>query len=358
VLPPEQTDLVPGAEIGEHADDAAAHRRALLSLAREAEALAGPKDAKLHDVTGAVRDLVGAGHAPIVFCRFIPTAEYVAEHLRKALKGVAVEAVTGLLAPADRERRIETLGQADRRVLVSTDCLSEGINLQHHFTAVVHYDLAWNPTRHEQREGRVDRYGQPRPTVQMVMVYGRDNRIDGTVLDVLRRKHERIRKALGVSVPVPIDTGQVMEAIFEGLLLRSRDEAQMVIEEVLSPQQGALHQRWDSEPSESDAPARSSPRRPSRSRRWRASSARSGRPSASGPTWRASSTRPWPPMARWCGATASSTSICAASRRRSGTSCRSATRRRASAWPSSGPCRRTCSRSSAPTRSSRASPAT
>jgi SNF2 family DNA or RNA helicase len=45
-------------------------------------------------------------------------------------------------------------------VLVATDCLSEGINLQDYFDAVVHYDLSWNPTRHEQREGRVDRFGQ------------------------------------------------------------------------------------------------------------------------------------------------------------------------------------------------------
>ena len=50
----------------------------------------------------------------------------------------------------------------DRHVLVATDCLSEGINLQEDFDAVVHYDLSWNPTRHEQREGRVDRYGQTR----------------------------------------------------------------------------------------------------------------------------------------------------------------------------------------------------
>ena len=62
--------------------------------------------------------------------------------------------------------RVERMGAEDgggskqRRILVATDCLSEGINLQHLFTAVVHYDLAWNPTRHEQREGRVDRYGQ------------------------------------------------------------------------------------------------------------------------------------------------------------------------------------------------------
>ena len=39
-------------------------------------------------------------------------------------------------------------------MLVCTDCLSEGINLQAYFDAVIHYDLSWNPTRHEQREGQ------------------------------------------------------------------------------------------------------------------------------------------------------------------------------------------------------------
>ena len=243
----EQMDVVPGAEIGEHAGDATSHRRQLLDMAREAEALAGLKDTKLQEVTAVVRRLVALGHHPIVFCRFIPTAEYLADHLRKTLRGVTVEAVTGLLPPSDREARVEHLGATDKRVLVCTDCLSEGINLQDHFTAVVHYDLAWNPTRHEQREGRVDRYGQPRKTVQMVMVYGRDNRIDGIVLEVLLRKHQQIRKTLGVSVPVPVDTNQVIEAIFEGVVLRGRDDAQLVIEEVLGPEQGALHRRWDAE---------------------------------------------------------------------------------------------------------------
>ena len=56
---------------------------------------------------------------------------------------------------------VDELAPHDRRVLVATDCLCEGINLQALFDAVVHYDLSWNPTRHEQREGRVDRFGQP-----------------------------------------------------------------------------------------------------------------------------------------------------------------------------------------------------
>ena len=81
-------------------------------------------------------------------------------------------------------------------MLVCTDCLSEGINLQECFDAVVHYDLSWNPTRHEQREGRVDRYGQASPTVRVVTYYGTDNQIDGLVLDVLLKKHKKIRSSL------------------------------------------------------------------------------------------------------------------------------------------------------------------
>jgi len=61
------------------------------------------------------------------------------------------------------------------------------VNLQHLFDAVIHYDLSWNPTRHEQREGRVDRYGQPNKKVRVVTYYGTDNQIDGIVLDVLIR---------------------------------------------------------------------------------------------------------------------------------------------------------------------------
>ncbi len=84
----------------------------------------------------------------------------------------------------------------------------------------MHYDLSWNPTRHEQREGRVDRFGQPRPIVRTLTYYGTDNQIDGLVLEVLLRKSKTIRKQTGVSVPVPEGTNSVMEAIFEGLLLR------------------------------------------------------------------------------------------------------------------------------------------
>src|SRR4030095_14309867 len=136
-----------------------------------------------------------------------------AEQLRARLKDIKeleVAAVTGTLAPAERQERVLQLGNAERRVLVCTDCLSEGINLQDHFDAVVHYDLSWNPTRHEQREGRVDRYGQPKKTGRRVLYYGSNNPVDGLVLRVLLRKHKTIRSSLGISVPVPADPAQVI----------------------------------------------------------------------------------------------------------------------------------------------------
>ena len=69
------------------------------------------------------------------------------------------------------------------------------------------------PTRLEQREGRVDRFGQQAPEVRVVTFYGADNQIDQTVHDVLLRKHVAIRKALGVSIPVPGSAGDVIEAL-------------------------------------------------------------------------------------------------------------------------------------------------
>ena len=223
----EAADLVMGARTesddeGETADSA--HSRRLRDLARQAKALEGASDRKLQLVTEEARKLLDAGFSPIIFCRFIETANYVAEHLKTKLRGVDVAAVTGLLAPDLRENAIEELAaatqQGRRRVLVATDCLSEGINLQAYFDAVVHYDLPWNPTRLEQREGRVDRFGQKKEKVRALLIYGKDNAIDGIVLDVLLRKHRQIRKTLGVSVPVPANTDSVVEAIFEGLLLR------------------------------------------------------------------------------------------------------------------------------------------
>jgi superfamily II DNA or RNA helicase len=248
----EGADVVHGTDESENGSEQSPVRARLLALARDADKLRGRQDAKCIRGIELVRRLLEDGRRPIVFCRFIATAEYLKDALRAALgASVAVEAVTGTLPPAEREDRVAALAASeDQRVLIATDCLSEGINLQHGFDAVLHYDLSWNPTRHEQREGRVDRYEQPSPTVKTVIFYGRDNPIDGLVLDVLLRKHKRIRDRLGISVPVPIDSNAAVEAILEGLLLRrhpkERTDQLVLFEDVVMPERERLHKNWDS----------------------------------------------------------------------------------------------------------------
>jgi superfamily II DNA or RNA helicase len=249
----ESADVVAGASElpdGSEGEGYLNQRRRLLAMAVQAEQLAGPEyDRKLKALVKEVKTLLADGYDPIVFCRFIPTAGYVADYLNSALgKGVDVAAVTGELPPAERLARIADLtSSSNRHVLVATDCLSEGVNLQEHFQAVVHYDLAWNPTRHEQREGRVDRFGQQREVVRATTLFGVDNQIDGIVLDVLIRKHREISKATGVAVPVPDRTDSVVEALMEGLILRGHPDAhQLTLDLGMEQRRDDLHREWES----------------------------------------------------------------------------------------------------------------
>lgn len=240
-------DTLPGADAAREKSAQARYRR----LAKLAESLLGKNDAKLQALVPHVQKLLAGGFAPVIFCRFIPTAEYLAAELRKALPKCEVEAVTGILPPSEREAAVLRLAANEKRVLVCTDCLSEGINLQASFNAVIHYDLSWNPTRHEQREGRVDRFGQASPEVRAITWYGRDNPMDGMVLDVLLRKHEAIRKSLGVSVPVPEDSETVMEALLNRMFLREKAQAQQGslllpgLKEMIEPERKRIAAEWD-----------------------------------------------------------------------------------------------------------------
>jgi len=247
---PVTLDFSPGSEV--QSQGLGAIRRRLCEFARRAEAIEPAADHKLQGAVREVKALLKDGFRPVVFCRFVDTAEYLARHLRQALpERVRIESVTGLLPPAEREARIaELASEGGQYLLVCTDCLSEGINLQEDFNAVLHYDLAWNPTRHEQREGRVDRFGQRSPEVRVVTYYGVDNPIDGVILDVLIRKHKTIKSDLGVTVAVPGSSEQVAEALFEAALFRqgARPSAQQLTLDFiddLAPKKDRLHAEWE-----------------------------------------------------------------------------------------------------------------
>lgn len=195
--------------------------RRFRELAAQMDALRGDQaDKKAAEALKTIRAWLAEGYSPIVYCRYIETAKYVGGLLREALpKDVAVESVTSELDDEARREKVEALKEHKQRVLVATDCLSEGINLQHLFTAVLHYDLPWNPNRLEQREGRVDRFGQSAPQVRIGLLYGQDNSMDGIVLKVLLQKAREIRESLGISVPFPENSQSIIDAVLNATLL-------------------------------------------------------------------------------------------------------------------------------------------
>ncbi len=248
----EPSDYVPSAPLDDPAmalsgDDI----QKLNSFLNAARKLAGSDhDTKLIEAKKAVDGLLKDGYHPIVYCRFIATAKYVAEQLQNMLKGkypnLRAVAVTG--DDGDSEQRneiVKSLAGEPLRVLVASECLSEGINLQENFDAVLHYDLPWNPNRLEQREGRVDRYGQKRAIVKTILLYGSDNPIDLTVLDVLIRKAQVIRRRLGISVPVPVESQEVVQAIIDSVLLRRAEGGRQLQLAFTDPKVSSLHAEWD-----------------------------------------------------------------------------------------------------------------
>ena len=221
-------DLEPAGQLDEihTALQDAARLQALIAEAQRLSGKAG--DPKLAALIAHMEGLVKDGYAPVVFCRYVATAHYVAAELKKHFPKVLVDVVTGELSPEERRAKVEGMEEGEgtqARILVATDCLSEGINLQHLFTAVVHYDLAWNPTRHEQREGRVDRFGQQAPEVRCTMLYGQDNPVDGFVLNVILRKGEAIQKELGVLVPMPEDKQRINQALIKAALMKRENRS-------------------------------------------------------------------------------------------------------------------------------------
>ncbi len=228
----------------------------LRTLFKTAEQLTTRYDPKLDAAIKLLTPLIAEGVNPVVFCRFIATAEHVAKGLKKRFPKLRIEAITGLLTAEERRARVEAMGDSEQRLLVATDCLSEGINLQSLFDSVLHYDLSWNPTRHQQREGRVDRYGQPKERVRSALLYSPDSAIDGAVLDVILRKAATIRAATGVTVPLPEERSAVTSALMNAVLLRKGNN-QMRLDFGLEADARAIETRWrDAEEGERRSRAR------------------------------------------------------------------------------------------------------
>jgi SNF2 family DNA or RNA helicase len=226
----EQVEIIDRAELSDSEWNVLHH------LAQKAAELTSiEKDQKVKRCTEQIKLWINKGQSPIVFCRFIATAHYVSKILKEHLpKDVDVRAITSELSDEERREKIDEMAKSQRRVLVATDCLSEGINLQDKFNAILHYDLPWNPNRLEQREGRVDRYGQPgwidkngvhQNTIDVKVLFGEDNPIDVVVLKIIIEKIQRIQNTSGVSIALADDNRSVMDKVLKEVLLNP-DKAQ------------------------------------------------------------------------------------------------------------------------------------
>ncbi len=164
----------------------------LLSAARQVGAARDAKLAQLRDVIAqkARNPINGENRKILVFTAFADTAEYLYGELAPwALHehGLHTASVTGTgrnhttlpglrkdfgsiisaFSPRSTERPAEMAAEGEVDLLIATDCISEGQNLQD-CDYLVNYDIHWNPVRIIQRFGRIDRIGSPNARIQLV----------------------------------------------------------------------------------------------------------------------------------------------------------------------------------------------
>lgn len=198
----------------------------LKTLIETAEKVKPSKDSKLRELTkkdGYLDSAMKGAYGPrkvLIFTRYKDTLDYLVREIPKKLKGVEPSnlfAVYGDLNTNQRREVMDRFIEADRGVLVATDCISEGVNLQHMSNQIIHYELPWNPNRLEQRNGRVDRYGQPERDVHIRTLVMRDT-LDSKILKVLYEKAQQIREDYGFSPPFFGDDADVVKLIGDSLL--------------------------------------------------------------------------------------------------------------------------------------------
>jgi len=173
-----------------------ADRVLLTSIAEAAKEVSAERDAKLDQLKATIAEKVNNplnadNRKVIVFTAFADTAQYLYGHLAQWAKqdmnidsalvtggGTNKTTVTGIgselnsiltaFSPVSKERdKIDPNATAEIDLLIATDCISEGQNLQDCDT-LINYDIHWNPVRIIQRFGRVDRLGSKNEKIQLI----------------------------------------------------------------------------------------------------------------------------------------------------------------------------------------------
>ena len=173
----------------------------IAEIQRLLKALPGP-DPKVAALVGHLREVFASDPKAkvIVFTEYLDTLEAIKVGLEEAgppLAGAHVE-LRGGLSIRQRQTVQRRFEDPDVRVLLATDAASEGLNLQRRCHRMVHFELPWNPNRLEQRNGRIDRYGQTRAP-QIRYLYYPSSPED----DVLARLVKKIEEMASARVSTP-----------------------------------------------------------------------------------------------------------------------------------------------------------
>jgi len=173
-------------------------------------------DPKLSALVAELLALRKQGEKVIVFTEYLDTLGAIRELLdvTPALRGRYV-VLRGGMAPRQRTKVQDQFETDAISILLATDAASEGLNLQRSCHHLIHIELPWNPNRLEQRNGRIDRYGQTQPPQIRYLFYPDSPEDD--ILDQLIRKIERMQQDR-VSTPDILGMLAGLEEIDHGLV--------------------------------------------------------------------------------------------------------------------------------------------
>ena len=182
--PEDLDELDPGTHLTQ------AQKDILLDARKRADHLA-KSDTKYQTLLEQLKELDQTGHRKvIIFTQYKDTQDYLADRLTNGA-GRQITCISGQdskNAGPSREERIRRLRDSEEGILICTETGAESLNLQF-CTAVINYDIPWNPMNLEQRIGRIDRIGQQRSKVDVINLFYKNS----AEYDAYRVLAQRIR---------------------------------------------------------------------------------------------------------------------------------------------------------------------
>ena len=211
-------------------------RREVERLLRLAEAIAPEQDHKAAQLKQTLdRFCLALGRKVIVFTEYRDTLDYLRAYLEERGYAGRIAILHGHLNRQGRLAAEQLFHQPETAILLATDAASEGLNFQQGCWTVIHNELPWNPNRLEQRNGRVDRWGQTH-TVEVYNLVMRDT-LEGRILMMLEEKLQRIRAELGNVSDVLSVTGSLdLDTLLMESMAASEEQDMPVVIQALDEQ--------------------------------------------------------------------------------------------------------------------------